>query len=591
MLVRRWVQLAIVLLGTTLLAYTALYAAWEFSGFSRVLQVEFLPFEFAPVNGVWIIEDVTPAGFGTGKSPTAGDTLVAVVDGAERRTPDETRRWFDHPRRVVVEYRDEGQLHQATATTQPPDRDFLLNVMVMEVIRLLGILALVVVGMWAFLTRPGSAGVHALTLFSLALAALLLRSVSPLANTGLASFSIPFDARVRSLLLYLLFFFPAFWWRLTLLFPSPHRWLQRHPVWANVAVFGPPALFVANQALLADPLFPLAVMLVMALQVGCGFAFLGYRFSQASTSLEKRQFRLVVLGTSTGLGALLLVLVVGDVSGLLHRLPELWRALALSIMYLCLLAIPISFAHAFRRYRLLEVEGKVRRNLRYLLVTTLLLLIFVATENGIVALAQGWLGIDSNLPTTVLALAFALAFAPAHRWVGRVTEHRFYPERRKLRRLLQEFLATTAALPNLGAFWRRLDELFHEGLGTRDVLACVRASEDKAWQDAAGRFLPVAPDGGLVRMLTSETRALMVDEALAAEPPFLTPEEAAWLEDEPYAMLLALRRGEELRGALLLTWPPDRERLAPDDVKLLTSLADQIALQYENLCLREEREC
>ncbi|MBD3235456.1 MAG: hypothetical protein GF330_01985 [Candidatus Eisenbacteria bacterium] len=152
--------------------------------------------------------------------------------------------------------------------------------------------------------------------------------------------------------------------------------------------------------------------------------------------------------------------------------------------------------------------------------------------------------------------------------------------------MLAEFLTSTAALPDLMSFWNRLRGYLREGLGMDAVRPLLRREADGDRVDARGGAVPLERGGARERVLSRETRALMVDEALAREAELLSPAEAAWLRENPTALLLALRRGPELKGALLLSWPSSREQLGAADLKLLTSLADQIALQYENLRLR-----
>lgn len=168
----------------------------------------------------------------------------------------------------------------------------------------------------------------------------------------------------------------------------------------------------------------------------------------------------------------------------------------------------------------------------------------------------------------------------------RETERRFFPERQRLRHLLEQFLASTAALPDENSFWAKLRKLLQEGLGIESVKPLLKDGGGEGWVDKDGDPVPLQPGGRLEETLEEESRTVMVDEALAADPPVLSPEETEWLGQDSVSLLVALRRGEELGGALLLTWSNRREHLGAADLRLLASLSDQIALQHENLRLR-----
>jgi len=593
-LARHIVKGLVLVVGLFLLAYAVTYAVWEATGFARYYRAYVLPIEYeerVPVDGsapVSVVTTVDTLAFWAPPYPAPGDTVLALASpGRGTAAPESLSRWYAEPDTVLVSFRHGGDDLQSRARVRPPRSDVIGNVIVMEALRFLGVIGLLLIGLWAFLNRPDSAGVRALTLFCFSLAALVLNSVAPLEGSDMPTFVIPWAEVWRLLAVLLLLWFPAFWIHLALLFPRQHPWLGRHPVFGHFAIYGWPALFAVYHACPHGLELARIVMIAMFLQVAIGFTIFGVRFSQASSALEQRQFRLVLTGVGIGLTAILVVfLVLGSWTNLLMRIQPVWRVLLLSLTYLCLVMIPLTFAVAFGRFRLLEVEARIQRSTRYVLVTAVLVCLFVVAENRAVALTQARLPIDSMLPTTALAVLFAVVFAPAHRWFERMMEHRFYPERQRLRELLQGFLASTAALPDLESYWDSLGRLLRDGLGLSEARPLLRWPDGAGWTDGEGNTLPLDANGRAIAALRDETRALMIDEALAADPPLLSAQEAAWLEGEPNAMLLALRHGPELIGALWLVWPRGRERLSAADLKLLVSLADQIALQYAYLRLR-----
>ena len=418
---KRIAQGSILALGVLLLLYILLYFTWEGSGFARLYQARVLPVAIESVEGSdrGVVAEENSVVTWPGPLPSVGDTVLAILDTRERRvSPGELPDFFREPDTFTVRYVHEGEERTAALVATKPDVDLVSRVLVMEIFRFLGSFGFVLVGLWAFSTRPGSPGVWSLVLFSFGLVVLILRSVSPFAGTLLPTFQLPGRAWFHANSVYLLLFFPAFWFQLVLLFPNPHEWLRRRPALVLGLNFGLPLLLAVNTAL--GPVYPTGVEILMVLHVFAAFTLLFHRAAHAETPLEKRQFRLVSVGTILGLGALFLVLILGSITGYLTLLNPFWRATLLTLMYACLFLIPITFAYAFGRYGLLEVEGRIRRNTRYAAITVVFILLFVLAENGAVELGESLVGQESRLPSTAVAIVFALMFSRAtNGWSGK----------------------------------------------------------------------------------------------------------------------------------------------------------------------------
>ena len=106
-----------------------------------------------------------------------------------------------------------------------------------------------------------------------------------------------------------------------------------------------------------------------------------------------------------------------------------------------LVLIPLAFAYAIAKHRLMDVEVTVRRGTAYTLATAGTLALFYATSFGLGA-ALG-VGLEQLGPAVWVAslVAGALAFQPLRRRIQTVLDRRFYRERYDYRRTLVEFAA------------------------------------------------------------------------------------------------------------------------------------------------------
>jgi hypothetical protein len=258
--------------------------------------------------------------------------------------------------------------------------------------------------------------------------------------------------------------FGVLWLNLALLFPRPlpgvaRRFTRIH----GLLYLGPVALF--GLALTGVRLPALVQILWLAVPLAAGFAVLGIRRGRTRDPLERHQLTLVAYGTGIGMGALLLLVLLGAIPGVAGRLSPLAVALMVNVAFLALLLSPASFAYAFGRYRILEVEGRLRRGTRFAMVTVAVLAAFLGGLFALSELFLKTLRVESRTPTLAMALALAVGFVPVLRRTQGLVERRFYPERQRLRALLADLLSTASALPDRRTLWQRHEQRLQQGLG------------------------------------------------------------------------------------------------------------------------------
>jgi sigma-B regulation protein RsbU (phosphoserine phosphatase) len=105
---------------------------------------------------------------------------------------------------------------------------------------------------------------------------------------------------------------------------------------------------------------------------------------------------------------------------------------------------------------------------------------------------------------------------------------------------------------------------------------------------ADGSPFPVAVDGDLAAKLLESGRPLFVDEMLATKTVALNEAEACCLQDRGAAVLFPMVIHQRLTGFLMLSFGPEQDDIAAEDLNTLASVVSQVALQSENLRLIEE---
>ena len=591
---RRVLSWTILTLGGLLTAFLLLLSVsesvrmvrWSRSGgFRSVLR----PYS---LEGPWVFERVDSLDFQSAPYPATGDTVVSAGgQDLDSLGVVEAVRFLTRPgspgAELDIGFRHGGVSMSTVVVTRSHSPTVLVYLTVAQTLRFLTSFGYVVIGLWALVNRPRSGGVRALALFCFAMAAFMLSHINV---TELAGIDPPFEVPGQSWFLagvgVLAVCFGAFWLNLQMLFPRPLAAVRSRPVLLHLAVYLP-LLAVLALSLIARPAMGIWPLIVISTQVALGMVILGHRRGKTRVPLERRQLSLVYYGSGIGLSALFGLSLVWLIPGVARSLPRLVHLALPNLTFIALLLSPVSFAYAFGRYRLLEVEGRLRRGTRHVLVTAGLLVVFFGVLYGVSQVLLNSLNVDSRTPTLAVALVLALGFAPVHRRLQVLIERRFYPERARLRGLLNEFLATTASMPDRATFWERLEGNLKTGLGIASVIPVERSTES-GFRAPTGEVVPVSPEGSLVRELESSTGSLMVDETVASGRVRLSDAESCWIDENKVAALLALRVHGHLTGFLAVSWQQGHEDVKPDDLRLLVSLASQVALVSDNLRLLEE---
>jgi phosphoserine phosphatase RsbU/P len=582
------VRHGIAFIGWLLLAYLLVYHAreatkiytWMHSGFreSQLSRISVLP-------PVVVFCSVAPGDFEAAPCPAKGDTVVSIGGRP-------AGGWVERPwpanRPLPVCFVHAGDTLQGTFEMRPPSWPLVWSSVLCAFLRFLVSFLSLSVGLWALRSQSGVKVVPVFALYSFALAAMV--SLYYFFFPGsYAAFALPFQ--VLSFRLWFFFggLYGGLWLHLQYLYPRPLQWVRHHPVWAYSACYLPSLVqvFLWVNSLLGHPLVPalaqperatLVSTLITPLPILLSLAILLYRYLSSSDRLEERQLRLILWAVAAGS-------VVQSAIALMNHISPVWfnarffRPLSLSTLtFTALLLGPLSFAYAFRKYRLMDVEARLRRGTRYALVTGTLVAVSLGVTFAFSEIVLANLGVTSRTPSLALAFALALGILPAQRRLNRLMERRFYPERARMRQMLQSFLDQASTLLDQQTFWRELERHLTESMKVQSVRPVL-------FEEKSGLF---SSESALRRYLLGHPQPLPVDEALASGRIEVQPAESDWLRENHVGLLLPLVRHRELLGFLGVGLRTDGEDYDVEELQILNSLAPQIAVAVENLRLLEE---
>jgi serine phosphatase RsbU (regulator of sigma subunit) len=530
--------------------------------------------------------------------PADGDTILKIGDStALMRTWISALEVRHKPgREVPITFRHKGDVQVSTIRTRANGPVLIASVVTLQILKILIFLAFVALGFWAYFQRTGSAGVRVLSLYCFAMATFMVTAFLPMFGE-MASFRIPQEGLLFSILRTIGVFFGAYWFLLQLLFPRRTTAIEEHSARTYVVIFVPLGLFTAFSWVMGYA-FPMTAVpwlrylfyVTVSTQVLAGFYLLRRHHKRAETHLEKRQTKLVMLGSGLPLILFLVYLLewFRIIPGIMITTPLVWHMVIVDFCFTALLVSPISFAYAFGKYRLLEIEGKLRRGTRRVIGMVLLF----AAVLGVAYLGNLFIHarFESGSPFAVVVLSVVVIGIFRLAEVGKsLLEKRLYPERQRLREMLHDFLQRTATIVDKRVFWSQLESRLREGLTVDGVYPVLSTSGNGGMFMLREKLLtPFHAGSSLVRQLEAEQRPLMVDEVIGGSRVNLEQEETEWLSKNRVALLLPLITHGKLIGFLGLGHKTEQEDYASEELRILDSLAPQVALATDNMRLIEE---
>ena len=418
---------------------------------------------------------------------------------------------------------------------------------------------------------------------------------------------------------------------LFLYFPQPSPWLGRWPnltkwLYAPLCLFVLPTFGVSRLPLeWSTPIFswpPMRWLGEHGLLLAGYLSLLGYILAalfslwlsyRTADTAGRRRLRVVMWGSLIGFGSLFLVLVM-EVTKARERWRTIWDWLLFSLLF-TLPLVPLSFAYAIVRHRVIPISLILRRGVRYLLVSRgsiLLVLLFTGLiVTALLSLLFKYMR-PSALTVGLVSAAEGIAAWQAARWLHRrylapVIDRRFFRQAYDAQQIvadLSESLRTTTEIPRL------LESVANElqaALQTESVAIFLRDGQTGDYRSAyaceydrvEGRVVDRPPVGRLPHYAATLARLTQTGEPLeldGGDPEFdlaakahsrLTAEELRTLLELKVSLLLPLMTKDALPGVVALGSRLGDLPFTGEDKRLLLSVGAAASLALENAQLVE----
>jgi two-component system NtrC family sensor kinase len=309
-----------------------------------------------------------------------------------------------------------------------------------------------------------------------------------------------------------------------------------------------------------------------------GLAGLMRALSQVSTLTARRQLRWIAWGTALGAGAFALGYALPYALGVEPSLPMELSAIPLGL-------IPLAYASAIVRYRLMDIEVIVKRALVYAAAIGAIVAIYAILLEAVqrVFLKGG----DANQWVLVfLALLVAVLLAPpVKNFVQNALDRAFYRDRYDYRRALVGFARDLNSDLDLNRLAERLVSRVVETLLIDRMTLMLEDEVTSHFGSVRASGFGVAHPPALARLSSIGTRLsegylVALDDPMAAGR-FPAEEIEFWRDAGLYYFVPCVAKGGTI-AILALGRKDTGESLNSEDIALLTAVAGQIATALEN---------
>jgi hypothetical protein len=308
-----------------------------------------------------------------------------------------------------------------------------------------------------------------------------------------------------------------------------------------------------------------------------GLLVLTRALRRVRTVTARRQLRWIAWGTAFGAGPFAGGYALPYALGVMPSLPMQLLAIPLSL-------IPLAYASAIVRYRLMDVEVIVKRTLVYAAVLSAVVAMYVVLLKVVQRMFdQGGAGHEWVIAFLATLVAVLLA-PPVKDFVQTTLDRAFYRDRYDYRRALVGFARDLNSDLDLGRLSGRLVTRVVETLEVDCMALMVESESGPDWVAMHAYGFPAAPAAlpklsGIGRRLAGGTLVALDDPTAVGW--FAAEEIEFWRDASLYYFVPCLSQ-TGVTAVLALGRKHSSEPLSSEDMALLAAVAAQMATALEN---------
>jgi len=251
------------------------------------------------------------------------------------------------------------------------------------------------------------------------------------------------------------------------------------------------------------------------------------------------------------------------------------------------LLIPISFAFAILKYRLMAIDIIIKKTIIYSILTGVIVTLYFVLVIGVGSLVINFTGVESQWVTITSTLAIAALFVPVRNRVQNVVDRRFFRKKYDYPTALKNLTREFSQAVELQAMLKLVAEHLQPVLQNRSVVIFTKGTYDRAYVATAKVGLPDEILGQLKFEVGSQLLAMM-DSPFEVRTQDLPEAEKLTLRKVGGAFIVPVKLKNELVSFISLGTKLSDEDYDAEDKDFLASVAEQMAVGFDRIRLREQ---
>ena len=368
---------------------------------------------------------------------------------------------------------------------------------------------------------------------------------------------------------------PGFFLYFFLLYPKRHPFIAG-ACWKRFILFSPTFLLLVWLIIASFLEQPSPINFVMGIGLwGVYFIIaltrLGQAYRRTDQLFLRQQMRILFWGLLIGLlPAFALIINSG------FRLNHPMVIYSVPLMGL----IPLVFAYTVIRHRLMDIEFIVKKSFAYSVLTGLILVFYILIVQILGHLLQDITGLASTGILVICTLLVAIVFTPLRERILKTVDKAFYREAYNYRATLRQFARTINTLIDPDILIKMVLKNLVDTMHINEAVFFIHTDGDCCCcasypQDLSNKTVHIPADSFFyadIRDASSPIRVTDIPESHRVHMSII----------ERPALIVPLVQQDHFLGFIVLGEKQSGSPYSSEDIELLATLADQVAVSYEN---------
>jgi hypothetical protein len=247
------------------------------------------------------------------------------------------------------------------------------------------------------------------------------------------------------------------------------------------------------------------------------------------------------------------------------------------------LLIPLSFAFAILKYRLMNIDVIIKKTVMYGILSTCIIAVYLILVGGLGTLLVRVADLKNQTVVIASTLVVALLFIPLRNRLQHLVDRNLFRQKYDYPQALRGIAADTLSASDMNAFLNASVEKLQQALQNRAVVI---------FTERGGEFIATAKVGVADNVLgsarLSESAATSFDRPLDPRRRALAESDAGALKKIDATLVVPVRSHANVNGVIALgTKLSDRE-FDLEDIEFVSSAADQIALAIDRIRVQHD---